>query len=103
MPMAMGRSKLGPSFFTSAGARFTVVRPCGQKYPLFATAVVTRSRLSFTATSGNPTTTTSVFTEGAVFTSISTSYASTPMTAAEKTCANIPAPQSPKTCPRYKS
>jgi hypothetical protein len=27
VPMAMGRSKLGPSFFTSAGARLMVVRP----------------------------------------------------------------------------
>ena len=27
MPSAMGRSKLGPSFFTSAGARLMVTRP----------------------------------------------------------------------------
>ena len=30
MPSAIGRSKLGPSFFTSAGARLIVVRPRGQ-------------------------------------------------------------------------
>ena len=29
IPSAMGRSKLGPSFFTSAGARLMVVRPIG--------------------------------------------------------------------------
>jgi hypothetical protein len=29
IPTAIGRSKLGPSFFTSAGARLIVVRPMG--------------------------------------------------------------------------
>ena len=31
IPMAMGRSKLGPCFLMSAGARFTVVRLRGQR------------------------------------------------------------------------
>src|SRR6266849_1737914 len=37
IPSAMGRSKLGPSFLISAGARLIVVRPRGQKYPLLLT------------------------------------------------------------------
>ena len=53
--MAMGRSKLGPSFFTSAGARLIVVRPITYLKPLFSIAVLTRSRDSFTAASGKPT------------------------------------------------
>lgn len=57
MPMAIGRSKLGPSFFKSAGARFTVVRDLDQRKPLLAMAVVTRSLLSRTAASGRPTST----------------------------------------------
>ena len=55
IPRAMGRSKLGPSFFTSAGARLMVVRPMGNLKPELASAVVTRSRDSFTAASGRPT------------------------------------------------
>ena len=55
MPTAMGRSKAGPSFFWSAGARFTVSRPSGKGKPLFRRAVRTRSRDSLTAASGRPT------------------------------------------------
>ena len=55
MPMAMGRSKLGPSFFTSAGARLMVVRPKVKLKPELMSAVITRSRDSFTAASGSPT------------------------------------------------
>ena len=58
MPMAMGRSKLGPSFFTSAGARLIVVRPKVKLKPELVSAVITRSRDSFTAASGKPTMTT---------------------------------------------
>ena len=54
MPMAMGRSKLGPSFFTSAGARLMVVRPKVKLNPELISAVITRSRDSFTAASGKP-------------------------------------------------
>ncbi len=82
MPSAMGKSKLGPSFLTSAGARFTVVRPIGGVNPELISAVQTRSELSFTAASGSPTTTT-LGSPCPALTSISTSYASTPNTAPE--------------------
>ena len=55
--MAIGRSKLGPSFRASAGARLMVIRyPYGQRNPLLEMAEVTRSLLSLTAVSGRPTT-----------------------------------------------
>ena len=61
MPMrrarAMGRSKALPSFGTSAGARFTVMRRGGRECPMFWRAAVTRSRPSRTAPCGSPTTT----------------------------------------------
>ena len=88
MPSAMGRSKLGPSFFTSAGARLMVVRPIGNLKPELVSAVVTRSRDSFTAASGRPTMTISVSPQPAL-TSTSTGYASMPLSAAEQTLANI--------------
>ena len=53
---AMGRSKAGPSFFRSAGARLTVMRWSGNPMPLFFSAARTRSRDSLTAASGRPTT-----------------------------------------------
>ena len=84
MPSAMGRSKLGPSFFTSAGARLMVVRPMGNLKPELVSAVVTRSRDSFTAASGRPTMTMTVSPQPAL-TSTSTGYASMPLTAAEQT------------------
>jgi len=49
IPNAMGRSKLGPSFLTSAGARLMVVRPMGNLKPELVRAVETRSRDSLTA------------------------------------------------------
>src|SRR5262245_57423903 len=88
MPMAMGRSKLGPSFFTSAGARLMVVRPIGNLKPELDKAVLTRSRDSFTAASGNPTMTTTVSPHPAL-TSTSIGYASMPLTAAEQTLASM--------------
>src|SRR5580658_3853322 len=88
MPMAMGRSKLGPSLRTSAGARLMVVRPMGNLNPEFVSAVETRSRDSFTATSGNPTMTTTVSPQPE-FTSTSTGKASMPLTAEDKTRASI--------------
>ena len=55
MPMAIGRSKLGPSFLILAGARLMVTRPCGGVKPELIRAVVTRCSLSLTAVSGRPT------------------------------------------------
>ena len=55
MPIAIGRSKDEPSFLTSAGARFTVMRSPGNSKPAFLIAARTLSLLSFTAVSGNPT------------------------------------------------
>jgi hypothetical protein len=57
IPRAIGRSKIGPSFRTSAGARLIVIRfPLGQRNALLQFAEVTRSLLSLTAASGSPTT-----------------------------------------------
>src|SRR6202044_3797114 len=88
MPTAMGRSKLGPSFLTSAGARLMVVRPMGNLNPELVSAVETRSRDSFTAASGNPTMTTMVSPQPEL-TSTSTGKASMPLTAADNTRANM--------------
>jgi len=88
MPTAIGKSKLGPSFLTSAGARLIVVRPIGNLKPELVRAVLTRSRDSLTAASGKPTMTMTVSPQPA-FTSTSTKYASMPMTAAEQTLANM--------------
>src|SRR5580698_6789161 len=86
--MAMGRSKLGPSFRTSAGARLMVVRPMGNLNPELVSAVLTRSRDSFTAASGSPTITTIVSPQPEL-TSTSTGKASIPLTAADKTRASM--------------
>src|SRR5436190_21363965 len=88
MPTPMGRSKLGPSFLTSAGARLMVVRPMGGLKPEFEIAVMTRSRDSFTAVSGKPTITMSVSPQPTL-TSTSTGNAWMPWTAAEQTRANM--------------
>ena len=56
MPSRMGRSYTVPSFRRRAGARFTVMRLTGNWTPQFFTAARTRSRASFTAASGRPTT-----------------------------------------------
>src|SRR5512144_456575 len=55
-PSAIGRSKWLPSLRRSAGARLTVIRFGGSARPIAASAARTRSRLSATALSGNPTT-----------------------------------------------
>ena len=52
----MGRSYRVPTFFTWAGARLTVIRLTGKEKPQFLMAARTRSRASFTAASGRPTT-----------------------------------------------
>ena len=56
MPMAMGRSYAGPSFLRSAGARLAVMRRIGNSQPELRMAARTRSRASWTALSGRPTT-----------------------------------------------
>ena len=53
--MAIGKSYAGPSFFKSAGARFTVIRLFGKENPEFFIAALTLSRASCTALSGSPT------------------------------------------------
>ena len=91
LPIAVGI--LAPSFFTSAGARWTVILRWGNSYPAFFSAERTRSLLSFTAPSGNPT----VANWGspwAISTSTSTWMASMPTSALEKTLANIRTPGS---------
>jgi len=55
MPMAIGRSNCDPSFFMSAGARFTVIFLFGNLNPEFLIAALTLSRLSLTELSGSPT------------------------------------------------
>jgi aspartyl-tRNA(Asn)/glutamyl-tRNA(Gln) amidotransferase subunit C len=85
-PNAIGRSKHGPAFLRSAGARLAVMKPSGQKYPLFQTAAFTRCRDSFTAVSAKPTTTKFSFPFPAS-TSTSTGRASTPTTAADQVLA----------------
>lgn len=46
IPSAIGRSKLGPDFFVSAGARLTVIFVRGKGRSEFLIALRTRSRLS---------------------------------------------------------
>ena len=56
MPRAMGKSKRPPSLGRSAGARLRVIRRVlGKSKPALTNALRTRSRLSFTAVSGRPT------------------------------------------------
>ena len=52
---AIGKSKLGPSFFMSAGARFTTTLLDGKLKPQFFIAAFTLSLDSLTDTSGKPT------------------------------------------------
>ena len=55
IPIAIGRSREGPSFLISAGAKLTVMRRIGKSKPEFLIAARTRSRLSLTEASGKPT------------------------------------------------
>ena len=55
MPKAMGKSKSPPSFFISAGAKFTVIFLTGKSKPEFFIAATTLSLASLTAVSGSPT------------------------------------------------
>ena len=73
----MGRSYIGPSFLTFAGARFTVTLDSIFLYPELPIAVMTRSLASFTAWSGRPTSV-NCMEPDAAHTSISTVWALTP-------------------------
>ena len=55
IPMAIGKSNKVPSFFKSAGAKFTVIRFAGNRIPLFLSAVEMRFLLSLMPISGRPT------------------------------------------------
>ncbi len=55
MATAIGKSYTGPSFFTSAGAIFTVILETGNSKRQFLRLALTRSLLSLTAASGSPT------------------------------------------------
>jgi hypothetical protein len=78
-PQAIGRSKADPSSRMSAGARLTVtLYPEGKSKPQFFTADRTRSRISFTALSGRPTTLKNPLEPGVTSTSTSTRKASMP-------------------------
>ena len=84
---ATGRSNPAPSFFRSAGARFTVTFLGGRLIPLFFSAVRTLSWASLTWVLGNPT----MVKQGSPsLTSASTwtGHTSIPEIAADKTLAN---------------
>jgi hypothetical protein len=72
----------------SAGARFTVTRRGGIGNPAFARAALTRSRLSFTPPAGSPTIV-HCGNPSATSTSTSTSNASMPSMAADRTVASM--------------
>src|SRR6185436_12082937 len=85
MPTAIGKSYILPSLGTSAGAMLTVIFLAGKSMPQLAIAVRTRSLLSATALSANPT----ISKEGnprlATLTSTSTWMVSNPTLAIECT------------------
>lgn len=88
IPIAMGRSKLGPFLRISAGARLTVMRVEGNANHEFFRALRTRSLLSCIAVSGSPT----ILKAGIpLLTSSSTSilFPERPFTDTEKTFENI--------------
>jgi hypothetical protein len=86
-PSAIGRSKAAPTLRTSAGARLTVMRPSGNGKPELRMAVRTRSRLSRTVRSGNPTIV-MPGRPGDTSTSTDTGTASMPHTAAARSLAS---------------
>ena len=89
--MAMGRSKLGPSFFYDVGLSEIDGRAPHREFEtrIGQGRVETRSRDSLTAASGNPTMVTTVSPQSGTLTSTSTGKASMPLTAADKTRASI--------------
>ncbi len=74
----MGKSKDGPSFFRSAGARLITCVPKRYGKAEAERAERTRSALSLTAASGKPTITMRGVSVSVEFTSTSTSIDSTP-------------------------
>ena len=88
IPIAIGRSNAVPSFLTSAGARLIVILRGGSLNPELTSAAPTRSLLSFTAPMGNPTIV-HCGKPAAASTSTMMSYASIPMSAAERTAASM--------------
>ena len=87
-PSAIGRSNDAPALRTSAGARLTVMRCCGNSKPELRMALRMRSRLSRTLASGSPT----IVKPGRpneTSTSMVTGDASMPKTAAERTHASM--------------
>ncbi len=87
---AMGRSNAAPSFFISAGARFTSVWPCGCPNPQAFSADLIRSRLSRIAGSGSPTIATNDSSPRPLaLTSTSTATASIPAIAPENVLVSI--------------
>ena len=52
IPAAIGRSRPAPLLRRSAGARFTVTRRSGKRWPILAIAARTRAALSRTSASG---------------------------------------------------
>ena len=91
IPRAIDKSNIPPSFFISAGARFTVIFFVGKSKPEFFIAEITLSLDSFTETSGNPTIE-NIGSPDEISTSTSIRQASIPKTVAEceKEIINIP-------------
>jgi len=87
VPTAIGRSKTGPSFLMSAGARLTVILREGSSQFEFRIAARTRSLASCTAVSGSPTMA-NAGRPPPTSTSTSIGYASSPRTAAARTFAS---------------
>ena len=77
----MGRSKPEPVFLSAPGARFTTTFSLGMANPLARRAALTRSRDSWMAASGMPTTR-KPGRPGETTTSTSTGSASTPLSVA---------------------
>src|SRR5260370_1642219 len=82
MPSAIGKSNPAPSFLTLAGARLMVSDLLGYPKPELSSALLMRSRLSRTATSGMPTVMKSRPEPAYMSTSTSIKWASMPYTAA---------------------
>ena len=88
MPIANGKSKDDPSFFTSAGAMLMITRLPGIFSPISRRAESIRCWLSFTALSGKPTIIN--FAPQRILTSIVMVKALIPYTAPPKILTNIP-------------
>ena len=81
-PSAIGKSKAGPSFLMSAGAKLTITRwlfLCGASAPRFRMAALIRSRDSCTSLSARPTME-KIWSPGEISTSTDIGWASKPTT-----------------------